>query len=180
MQSCRNKCFIHRPLKLNNVLSCYSGFSARTSLGHSGWGTLGKCFSHYFLILENCLLPLVIVISTAPRILGCRGSFLDLIVCLFDVSLKERKLDRQICFFLWCTNSQEFGYLVHVTCFEKPSLLGADGVHLSEKGKTIFRRRLAKLVKRTFNSSFLRRGTSIHPIQTGLMLCPATGVQSQE
>ena len=50
----------------------------------------------------------------------------------------------------WC-HSQGFGYLDHGTQFEKPSLLGADGVHLSEKGKSIFGHRLAKLVKRALN-----------------------------
>ena len=41
--------------------------------------------------------------------------------------------------------SQGFGYLVSI--FEKPGLLGADEVHLSEKGKNIFSHRLAKLEK---------------------------------
>ena len=50
----------------------------------------------------------------------------------------------------WC-HSQGFGYLDHGTRFEKPGLLGADGVHLSEKGKSIFGHRLAKLVKRALN-----------------------------
>ncbi|KAK4826209.1 hypothetical protein QYF61_006153 [Mycteria americana] len=44
----------------------------------------------------------------------------------------------------WC-HSQGFSYLDHGTCFEKPALLGADGVHLSEKGKSIISCRLAKL-----------------------------------
>ena len=50
----------------------------------------------------------------------------------------------------WC-HSQGFSYLDHGTRFEKPGLLGADGVHLSEKGKSIFGHRLAKLVKRALN-----------------------------
>ena len=44
-----------------------------------------------------------------------------------------------------------FSYLDHGTCFEKPGLLRADGVHLSENGKSIFGHRLAKLVKRALN-----------------------------
>ena len=50
----------------------------------------------------------------------------------------------------WC-HSQGFSYLDHGTCFEKPGLLRADRVHLSEKGKSIFSCRLAKLVKRALN-----------------------------
>ena len=60
---------------------------------------------------------------------------------------------------IWRTNkllqdwwhSQGFSYLDHGTHFEKPGLLGADGVHLSEKGKSIFSHRLAKLEKRASN-----------------------------
>jgi len=47
----------------------------------------------------------------------------------------------------WC-HSQGFGYLDHGICFEKPGLLEAGGVHLSEKGKSIFGHSLAKLGKR--------------------------------
>lgn len=50
----------------------------------------------------------------------------------------------------WC-HRQGFGYLDHGTCFEKLGLLGADGVQLSEKGKSIFSHRLAELVKRALN-----------------------------
>ena len=50
----------------------------------------------------------------------------------------------------WC-HSQGFSYLDHGTRFEKSALLGADGVHLSAKGKSIFGHRLAKLVKRALN-----------------------------
>jgi len=50
----------------------------------------------------------------------------------------------------WC-HSQGFGYLDHVNRFEKPGLLGADVVLLSEEGKSIFGHRLAKLVKRSLN-----------------------------
>ncbi|PKU42754.1 hypothetical protein llap_6937 [Limosa lapponica baueri] len=50
----------------------------------------------------------------------------------------------------WC-HSQGFGYLDHRTRFEKPGLLGANGVHLSDKGKSIFSQRLAKLMKRASN-----------------------------
>jgi len=50
-----------------------------------------------------------------------------------------------------CCHSQEFGYLKHGNSFEKPGLLGADGVHLSEKGKSIFHHKFAKLVKRALN-----------------------------
>jgi len=45
-------------------------------------------------------------------------------------------------------HSQWCGYLDHGTCFEKSGLLGADGVHLSEKGKSIFGQRLAKMMMR--------------------------------
>jgi len=44
-----------------------------------------------------------------------------------------------------------FGYLEHGNLFEKPGLLGADGVHLTEKGKSIFSQRLAKLARRSLN-----------------------------
>jgi len=37
----------------------------------------------------------------------------------------------------WC-HSQGFGYLNHGTRFEKCGLLGADGVHLTEKRESIF------------------------------------------
>jgi len=50
----------------------------------------------------------------------------------------------------WC-QGQGFGYLDHGTHFEKLGLLRADGVHLSEKGKSIFSHRLAKLVKMALN-----------------------------
>jgi len=50
----------------------------------------------------------------------------------------------------WC-HSQGFGYLDHGNSFEKPGLLGPDGVHLTAKGKSIFGKRLAKLVKRPSN-----------------------------
>ena len=53
----------------------------------------------------------------------------------------------QINNWLW-GHSQGFSYLDHGTRFQKPGLLGADGVHLSEKGKTLCAHRLAKLVKR--------------------------------
>lgn len=92
--------------------------------------------------------------------------------CFFLCSFLEGTEVRMICFLLSCTNSQEFGYLVHGTCFGRPSLLGVDGVHLSEKAKSIFR------------PSWWRRlptqAASTRPSQTGLMSCPTTGVQSQE
>lgn len=50
----------------------------------------------------------------------------------------------------WC-HSQGFGSLDHGTLFEKPDLLGADGVLLPEKGKSVFAHRLARLVKRALN-----------------------------
>jgi len=50
----------------------------------------------------------------------------------------------------WC-HSQRFRHLGHGNCFEKPGLLRADGVHLSEKGKSMFGHQLAKLVKRDLN-----------------------------
>jgi len=37
----------------------------------------------------------------------------------------------------WC-NERGFGYLSNGTTLEKYGLLGEDGVHLSDKGKTIF------------------------------------------
>jgi len=45
----------------------------------------------------------------------------------------------------------KFGYLEHENWFEKPDLLVADGVPLTEKGKSIFGHSLAKLVKRALN-----------------------------
>lgn len=45
---------------------------------------------------------------------------------------------------------QGFGYFDHGTCFQKLGLLRADGVHLSEEGKSIFCHRLAK-VRRALN-----------------------------
>lgn len=50
-----------------------------------------------------------------------------------------------------CCHNQGFSYLDHGTLFEKPELLGADGIHLLEKGKSIFTHRLARLVKRALN-----------------------------
>ncbi|MCQ4187457.1 SGNH/GDSL hydrolase family protein [Klebsiella pneumoniae] len=50
----------------------------------------------------------------------------------------------------WCY-SQGFGYLDHGACFEKPGLLGADGVHLTKRGKSVFGQRLARLVRRALN-----------------------------
>ena len=47
----------------------------------------------------------------------------------------------------WC-HSQGLGYLDHGTRFEKPGLLGADGVQSVREGEG---HRLAKLVKRTLN-----------------------------
>jgi len=44
-----------------------------------------------------------------------------------------------------------FTYLDHGIHFEKPGLLGADGVHLLEKGKSMFGHRHGKLVKRDLN-----------------------------
>ena len=46
---------------------------------------------------------------------------------------------------------QVLGYLDYGTHFEKPGLLGADGVHLSEQGRSIFSYWLAQLVKRALN-----------------------------
>lgn len=40
---------------------------------------------------------------------------------------------------------------IHQTCFEQPGLLEADGVHLSEKAKSTFTHRLAKLENRALN-----------------------------
>ncbi|XP_009951398.1 PREDICTED: cAMP and cAMP-inhibited cGMP 3',5'-cyclic phosphodiesterase 10A-like, partial [Leptosomus discolor] len=50
----------------------------------------------------------------------------------------------------WC-HSQGSGYWDHGTHFEKAGLLGADGVHLSEKGENIFGQRLASLVRRALD-----------------------------
>ncbi len=50
----------------------------------------------------------------------------------------------------WCY-SQGFGYLDHGACFEKPGLLGADGVHLTKRGKSVLGQRLARLVRRALN-----------------------------
>jgi len=47
--------------------------------------------------------------------------------------------------------SKGFGYLAHGNRFEKPGLLGADGVHLTEKGKRTLGYGLAKVVKRAVN-----------------------------
>jgi len=71
-------------------------------------------------------------------------------------------------------------FLDHRTPFEKPGLAAADGVHLSEKGKSTFRHRLAKLVKRALNYSCWGRGTSIHSTPTSLMPVPAIDAQSLE
>ena len=48
-------------------------------------------------------------------------------------------------------HSQRFGHLDYRNRFEKPGLLVADGVQLSEKGNSIFSHRLAKMVKVTLN-----------------------------
>jgi len=50
----------------------------------------------------------------------------------------------------WC-HSQGCDNLDHGNSFEKVGLLGDDGVHLTEKEKSIFGQRLAKLVKRAAN-----------------------------
>lgn len=50
----------------------------------------------------------------------------------------------------------------HGTGFEKPGLLGANGVHLSETGKSICGVRLAKLVKRA--KTKVARGGEPQPI----------------
>ena len=48
-------------------------------------------------------------------------------------------------------HSQGFDYLDRGHRFEKPGLLGAGEVHLTENGKSIFGQGLAKLVKRALN-----------------------------
>lgn len=53
----------------------------------------------------------------------------------------------------WC-HSQGFFYLDHATHFEKCGLLEAGGVHLSEKKRKIFGRRLAKMVEEGFTLKF--------------------------
>ncbi|PKU41657.1 hypothetical protein llap_8032 [Limosa lapponica baueri] len=62
----------------------------------------------------------------------------------------------------WC-HRHGFGYLDHGTHFEKPGVLGADEVHLSEKEKSIFVDRLPKLVKRSLQ--FLGEG-NLNPSQS--------------
>ena len=50
----------------------------------------------------------------------------------------------------WC-HEKGFGYLCHETSFAKSGLLGKDGVHLSEKGKTIVGSKLSSLIRRALN-----------------------------
>uniref|UniRef100_A0A8B9F7M5 Uncharacterized protein n=1 Tax=Amazona collaria TaxID=241587 RepID=A0A8B9F7M5_9PSIT len=50
----------------------------------------------------------------------------------------------------WCY-SQGFGYLDHGTQYSRPGLLGAGGAGLTNKGKSGFGRRLARLVKDALN-----------------------------
>ena len=39
----------------------------------------------------------------------------------------------------------------HGSTFEKPGLLGADGVHLTKRGKRVFANKLARLTRRALN-----------------------------
>jgi len=48
-------------------------------------------------------------------------------------------------------HNQGFGYLDYRNKIEKPDLLWTEGLCLTEKGKSIFGQRLAKLVKRALN-----------------------------
>ena len=50
----------------------------------------------------------------------------------------------------WC-NERGFGYLSNGTTLEKYGLLGEDGVHLSDKEKTIFGSKLSNLIRRALN-----------------------------
>lgn len=70
---------------------------------------------------------------------------------------------------------------IHQTCFEQPGLLEADGVHLSEKAKSTFTHRLAKLENRALNYNCWGRRASVHPISiTDSKQCPELqGIQTQ-
>lgn len=50
----------------------------------------------------------------------------------------------------WCCE-QSIGHLCHGTNFEKSGLLGEDGVHLSDRRKIIFGRKLSNLIRSALN-----------------------------
>lgn len=75
---------------------------------------------------------------------------------------------------------RDLSFLNHGVVFEKAILLGTEGVHLSEEGKSIFSCRIAKLMKTVLSYSWGGTGTSIHLTLLSSMPVSAIYVQSQE
>lgn len=50
----------------------------------------------------------------------------------------------------WC-HTRGFGFCDHGCTFEKPGLLGADGIRLTKRGKRVFANKLAGLTRRALN-----------------------------
>lgn len=76
--------------------------------------------------------------------------------------------------------ARDLSFLDHGAVFEKPRLLGTEGVHMSEEGKGIFSCRLAKFEKTVLNYSCRGTGTSIHLTLISAMPASAIYVHSQE
>lgn len=44
-----------------------------------------------------------------------------------------------------------FGFYNHALSFEKLDLLGADGIHLTKRGKRVFANKLDRLIRKALN-----------------------------